>query len=1349
MDRRRISDDDDVVLIHYAKRRRFDHEVFDNDSRHHRYTVAWICALHIEMAAARAMLDKEHIGRPRQDNDTNSYVLGSISDHNIVIACLPTDQYGTNNAASVLSNMMRTFPDIQIGLMVGIGGGVPTKADIRLGDVVVGIRVMQYDLGKACRGSFQRTGVPKISNTSIRTVISNLRSRHELNGSHIPSILSDKMNNYPSYCLPDEPDRLFIPSYNHDPSVPACDGCDQSKLEVRKVRLSTNPYVHYGGVASANTVMKDSVTRDEIARELDVICFEMEAAGLMDIIPCLPIRGICDYADSHKTNKFQRYAATTAAAYAYEFLEVWGGETEQFMTESCREHTENCQSSEQRQKLLKSLDFEGIDARRINIKAAHSKTCRWFLESPDYLSWVNPQRMPDHHGFLWIRGKPGAGKSTIMKFIYLRAKAKDVKEQSLTASFFFNSRGKTLEKTVSGMYRSLLLQLFEGFPDLSCVLTDYDIIPRSQKRCPSLNALKHLLRKAVSKLRKRSFACFIDALDECDEQQVMDLVEYFEDLAEQCTADGVLMHVCFSSRHYPYIDVRLGIRLVLEEQMGHASDLEGYIKTHLRVKDSSIFTDLQEKMLEKAAGVFLWVVLVVDVLNQEDRRGRLCLKKRLKEVPNGLSELFENLLRRENTNMDELQLSLLWILLSKRPLKPDEYYHAIWSGLSIKGLADPGPPEVNTTDSKECFDRCVISSSKGLAEITKPMSTVQFIHESVRDFLIKDKGLSQLWPELGPDWKTVGHEKLKRCCYFYFQTFLGQEGSFGPLESSDVHERCAKHPMISYASQFVLHHANLTGSSICQKQFLKEFRVDYWIPVVSFFEKSWARIYTATPGLLYVLAERGYPSLIRTRLMSDPEIDVPSFGERYVYPLIAAMAKGDEESVVTLLQLPPDPQDETNITSTLIPNVHATAEHHTPLSWACEYGHLGVTRVLVSRGALVKEKEAGRRETPLTLAIKNGHAEIAMLLIETGADCLVAVRNETPLFLASGKGLLGVVEALLDRGASPISQGRGGFSTLCQAVYYDRKEVVELLLRRGADIELATASGRQALHFAVNSKESEAIMEVLLRYGADIDARDLAGQTLLFEAVHKWGTRNPMDSLDMIKFLIVNGADINARDFDGRSCLLKAAGTTALSMTLSPGDLLKFLVENGADIHVQDSAGQSCLHIAAKSFYLDLLKVIRILLELGSKVNARNENGESCLHILRERHLPGSYAEDVIQLLISYGADINLRDNNGRTPLHPKTRHMDLDIFEQLLEQPGLNLNPRDCLGRTPLHYATSIQNLVMIGCLVDGGADVNLLDNNGRTPLDIAVSEEYEAAVQLLVEKGALRGSALVPSGG
>ncbi|KAF9773951.1 hypothetical protein IL306_008140, partial [Fusarium sp. DS 682] len=329
-----------------------------------------------------------------------------------------------------------------------------------------------------------------------------------------------------------------------------------------------------------------------------------------------------------------------------------------------------------------------------------------------------------------------------MKFIYTKMKRTDIPLKSLTISFFFNARGELLEKSVLGMYRSLLLQLLEGFTDLQQILDDPDLISRNQVACPPLNALKDLFRSAVSALGKRTFTCFVDALDECDEQQVRDMVEFFEELAEQCVENNVRFQVCFSSRHYPYVDIKSGIRLILEGQDGHNEDLKRYISKHLRIQDPALVDELKQMMLEKAAGVFLWVALVVDILNKEDRRGRLALRRRLTEVPSELSELFKDILTRDQEHMEDLLLSILWILLAERPLKPGEYYHALWSGLSLKGLADLEMPVVNTSDASNCFNKCIISSSKGLAEITKAKKpTVQFIHESVRDFLIKDKGL--------------------------------------------------------------------------------------------------------------------------------------------------------------------------------------------------------------------------------------------------------------------------------------------------------------------------------------------------------------------------------------------------------------------------------------------------------------------------------------------------------------------------------------------------------------------------------------------------------------------------------
>jgi predicted ATPase len=174
---------------------------------------------------------------------------------------------------------------------------------------------------------------------------------------------------------------------------------------------------------------------------------------------------------------------------------------------------------------MESLRFEQIDSRKTTIKTAYSKTCRWFLKHRDYLEWLDLEKQSQHHGFLWIRGKPGAGKSIIMKFIYTKMKKTDMPLKALTISFFFNARGELLEKSVPGMYRSLLLQLLEGFPDLQQILDDPDLIPRNQVTCPPLNILKDLFRSAISSLDKRALTCFVDALDECDEQQVKDMVE--------------------------------------------------------------------------------------------------------------------------------------------------------------------------------------------------------------------------------------------------------------------------------------------------------------------------------------------------------------------------------------------------------------------------------------------------------------------------------------------------------------------------------------------------------------------------------------------------------------------------------------------------------------------------------------------------------------------------------------------------------------------------------------------------------------------------------------------------------
>ena len=256
---------------------------------HGDYTIAWICALPLELAASRAMLDEEHRPPPNQAGDDNVYVLGRIDQHNVVMACLP-GQYGTNNAAIVATNLQRSFPKIRATLMVGIGGGSPNQADLRLGDVVVGTRVMQYDMGKMVAGGlFQETAIAKTPAWLLNSAVSALRSKHGLHRSsnRLASILQGQ-----NILRPSSPDHLFQASYVHHPlEAPTCNNCDLEKLQPRGPRLADEPRIHYGVIASGNTLMKDAKARDDIARRLSALCFEMEAAGMMDNnLQCLPIR---------------------------------------------------------------------------------------------------------------------------------------------------------------------------------------------------------------------------------------------------------------------------------------------------------------------------------------------------------------------------------------------------------------------------------------------------------------------------------------------------------------------------------------------------------------------------------------------------------------------------------------------------------------------------------------------------------------------------------------------------------------------------------------------------------------------------------------------------------------------------------------------------------------------------------------------------------------------------------------------------------------------------------------------------------------------------------------------------
>ncbi|KAI0439912.1 hypothetical protein F4803DRAFT_529423 [Xylaria telfairii] len=297
------------------------------------YTVGILCALPKELMAVRALFDKRHdnVNIPR--DDSNHYALGEIHQHMVVAACLPAGEIGTNSAAHSISNMKRSFPSLRHGfcLLVGIGGGAPSEEnDIRLGDVVVSLPtgtypgVLQYDLGKEKENTtFELTGSLAPPPRCLTSAISSLRSDPDLPADPLRYYLEEIASRLPNYrCPGQDRDELFK---TFCPSCQALEPCPASTSHriIRAPRLMDQPRIHYGLIASGNRVLKNSKVRDTLAREHGVLCFEMEAAGVVNAgLDCLVIRGISDYADAAKNKEWQEYAAASAAAYAKLLLGV-------------------------------------------------------------------------------------------------------------------------------------------------------------------------------------------------------------------------------------------------------------------------------------------------------------------------------------------------------------------------------------------------------------------------------------------------------------------------------------------------------------------------------------------------------------------------------------------------------------------------------------------------------------------------------------------------------------------------------------------------------------------------------------------------------------------------------------------------------------------------------------------------------------------------------------------------------------------------------------------------------------------------------------------------------------------
>ncbi|BCS29712.1 uncharacterized protein APUU_80015S [Aspergillus puulaauensis] len=793
---------------------------------HHEYTVGWLCALEIELKAACAILDEVHETLRPADHDDNVYTLGQVAQHNVVITCLPKGIYGTTPASNGAQRMELSFPNIQYRLIVGVGGGVPCPGDVRLGDVVIGIPganstgVVAYDHGKTTTGGhLEQTKILNKPPLNMLKAVPHLGLNRAVSVSQTlnTAIASDPIALAEFACPGAENDNLFEAEYDHpDPSQSCSSCCDETKIVRRLQRKNDEPHIHTGTIGSSDRVIKDARTRDSLAKAYGILCFEMEAAGLVDSWPCLVIRGISDYADSHKQKQWQPYAAITAAACAGSLMLLLDKKRHGY--QQYHEQVDVPPDySDARKERVRALSFSNPIRHREDIqdrKGRRAKgTCEWMLKTNVFQEWHGCSGKDNDSNILWLHGLPASGKSMMTIFLTEALESDlDLGDAGLVIYFFCDSSSQNHTSGIA-LLSGLIWQLIKDRPvSQEVVRRQYE---EDEELFTSFNHLWKLFIMLVKGWSEGKIYCVIDALDECDRESQNAILRKFENFFDPAYYDGSLSHVYFLITSRPYEEIRTYLGGFVNADIGGFAEAKddvaafidysvGYL-TEKKWFSAEMQGRVRQIVQEKAEDTFLWVSLAMDEVKDAARPDIIGI---LEQLPAGLSSLYGNLLERATEARSGRKGDILRIVnvvaVSLEPLSLLQLSYAC----QLYGQ--------ESEEEQLLAMRSSIGDCKLL--VVETNDKVALLHKSVKDFLADDQYDSGngLW---------AAHAFLAYRCIDCCMESVGIPTVVSNL-GGRKDEEIGDTSLLAYATRFWPEHAHFAGEQfeIIEKQepFFKE-----------------------------------------------------------------------------------------------------------------------------------------------------------------------------------------------------------------------------------------------------------------------------------------------------------------------------------------------------------------------------------------------------------------------------------------------------------------------------------------------------------------------------------------------
>ncbi|KAM0267240.1 hypothetical protein ACHAPA_006019 [Fusarium lateritium] len=1082
------------------------------------YTAGWICALPVEAVAATVFLDERLDGPSTQErDDTNSYKFGKIKNHYVVIATLPKGEYGTATAATVAKDLTRSFPNVRIGLMVGIGGGAPSsRNDIRLGDVVVSIPgkgqsgIFQYDYGESIQyESFQCTRALDQPPQLLRAAVASLEVDQEIDGNGIQDaiakVLEQKPNLKRKYGRPsDDTDILYRREIIHTGGDP-CDTCetDHTDVEKRESRQSERTLIHYGTIASANTLMKNAILRDRLASQNNVLCFEMEAAGLMNGFSCLVIRGICDYSDSHKNNVWQGYAAMAAAAYAKQIVStIRPQQVEEEprlgrIETQIREIAQTAQDVRSHQKkeadlsILSWLSTTDFGKQQTdNLRKWQPGTVKWLLDCPEYQKWLQEKGQ-----VLFCPGIPGAGKTVAASVVVKDLTQRFVNDTDIGIVFVYCSYTQRGSQETISLLGGILKQLCQRQGSISQDVTDLYLSHGKGQTGPQYDEITKALKCHLGDYSR--VMVVIDAVDEWQPTQ-NDRFNLVDELLHLHGENSTNLLV--TSRFIPAIEERFK-RYPWCRIEASQDDIHRYIDDYHWPSLSLVYgrPDLQQEIKscvrQAANGMFLLAQFYLSSLEYKTTPREI--KDALKQFQNRaerkahdpnfdmLAEAYDEAMIRIDQQGESYKRKahqvLSWVCYTCRGLYVRELQNAIAVREHEFDVHEDDLSDINLLLSVCC----------GIVVVHEATQTIQLVHYTAQDYFIHRQ--EDFFPDV--------HSYLAKQCINYlslgrFEDGLPDTGGAknGWWLSPDTSE-ARWYALYQYAAVYWGHHlrkATVSASNVDQA-------------ALNLLHNG-IKISAAIKIQLWSMGPDFMPNLNSERRgnLSINGLHLAAFcGFDRVLPLL--MATFDVNS--------------------------KDSNGRTALGWASEAGWYNIVNQLLSADADVEAIEYDG-STSLHLASKFNRAEVVQILINSGADINIADNyGDTALHCAAMLGHDKIALKLLTNAARFDISNNSGQLPLNIAVQSWNRSVYETLCNAGANPRSCGTNMRTILVEAACAGD-EFIVKSLLEQNVDLDAKDCRGRTALMEACEK-------GNLTVVDMLLRHNTRLDVKDANGLTVLMK------------------------------------------------------------------------------------------------------------------------------------------------------------------------------------------------------------------